>query len=121
VSEGDPAAVSTAYLNEPVAGEDTEPGREADQGFPSLGSVLNTLPAAAVSLEMSPPQPSIARSLRLSPGQSVITVTVRFDDTATGEPAGLTVVMLKPELFRVAIETTGAPAGTPLAGAVRLV
>jgi len=121
VSEGDPAAVSTAYLNEPVAGEDTEPGQEAGQGFPSLGSVLNALPAAAVSLEMSPPQPSIARSLRLSPGQSVITVTVRFDNTATGEPAGLTVVMLKPELFRIAIDTTGAPAGTPLAGAVRLV
>src|SRR6185312_12203311 len=113
VSEGDPAAVSTAYLNEPLAGEDTEPGQEADEEFPSLGSVLNALPAAAVSVEMSPPQPSIARSLRLSPGLPVITVTVRFDDTATGEPAGLTVVMLKPELFRVAIDTSVAPAGKP--------
>jgi hypothetical protein len=55
---------------------------------------------------MSPPQPSIARSLRLSPGQPVIAVTVRFDDTATGEPAGLTVVMLKPELFRVSVDST---------------
>src|SRR6266481_2787407 len=97
VSEGDPAAVSTAYLSEPPAGEDTEPGQEADEEFPSLGSVLNVLPAAAVSVEMSPPQPSIARSLRLSPGQPVITVTVRFDDPATGSPAALTVVMLKPE------------------------
>ena len=61
---------------------------------------------------MSPPQPSIARSLRLSPGQPVITVTIRFDDSATGEPAGLTVVMLKPELFRVAIDTTEAPVTT---------
>ncbi|HEV2537412.1 MAG TPA: hypothetical protein VGU21_07870, partial [Streptosporangiaceae bacterium] len=65
--------------------------------------------------EMSPPQPSIARSLRLSPGQPVITVTVRFDDAVTGEPAGLTVVVLRPELFRVAIDTTEAPAATPLA------
>jgi DNA-binding GntR family transcriptional regulator len=114
VSGGDPAAVSTANLNEPLASDDdTEPGQEADQEFPSLGSVLNALPAAAVSMEMSPPQPSIARSLRLSPGQPVITVTIRFDDTATGEPAGLTVVMLKPELFRVAIDTSEAPAGTP--------
>jgi DNA-binding GntR family transcriptional regulator len=114
VSGGDPAAVSTAYLNEPLAGDDdTEPGQEADQEFPSLGSVLNALPAAAVSMEMSPPQPSIARSLRLSPGQPVITVTIRFDDTATGEPAGLTVVMLKPELFRVAIDTSQAQASTP--------
>jgi DNA-binding GntR family transcriptional regulator len=119
VSEGDPAAVSTAYLNGPLAGEDSEPAEDADREFPSLGSVLNALPAAAVSVEMSPPQPSIARSLRLSPGQPVIAVTVRFDDTATGEPAGLTVVMLKPELFRIAIDTAEAPAGTPLTGVAR--
>jgi DNA-binding GntR family transcriptional regulator len=111
VSAGDPAAVSTAYLNGPP-GEDTGPGPEQEQPVPSLGSVLNALPAAAVSVEMSPPQPSIARSLRLSPGQPVITVTVRFDDADTGEPAGLTVVMLRPELFRVAIDTTEAPAAT---------
>jgi hypothetical protein len=104
--------VSTAYLNEPSDSRDSEPVRDGDEDFPSLGSVLNALPAAAVSVEMSPPQPSVARSLRLSPGQPVITVTVRFDDTTTGEPAGLTVVMLKPELFRVAIDTAGAPAGT---------
>ena len=115
VSEGDPAAVSTAYLNEPSNSQDSEPDQDEDRDFPSLGSVLNALPAAAVSVEMSPPQPSIARSLRLSPGQPVITVTVRFDDTTTGEPAGLTVVMLKPELFRVAIDTSEAPAGKPLA------
>ena len=114
VSEGDPAAVSTAYLNGPLADEDTEPGQDADQGLPSFGSMRTALPAAAVSVEMSPPQPSIARSLRLSPGQPVITVTIRFDDSATGEPAGLTVVMLKPELFRVAIDTTEAPVTAPL-------
>jgi DNA-binding GntR family transcriptional regulator len=108
VSGGEPAAVSTAYLNEPLADQDTELAQGADQDLPSLGSVLNALPAAAVSVEMSPPQPSIARSLRLSPGQPVITVTVRFDDTTTGEPAGLTVVMLKPELFRVNIDSASA-------------
>ena len=120
VSAGDPAAVSTAYLSEPLIAADTGPGDEADPEFSSLGSVLTLtpLPAAAVSVEMSPPQPSIARSLRLSPGQPVITVTVRFDDAASGEPAGLSVVMLKPELFRIAIDTAGAPAGLRLAGVV---
>jgi DNA-binding GntR family transcriptional regulator len=113
VSRGDPAAVSTAYINGPLADEDTETDQEADQGLPSFGSTRTALPAAAVSVEMSPPQPSIARSLRLSPGQPVITVTIRFDDPVTGEPAGLTVVMLKPELFRVAIETTEAPVTAP--------
>ena len=127
VSEGDPAAVSTAYLNGPLADEDTEPDLEAAQGLSSFGSIGTALPAAAVSVEMSPPQPSVARSLRLSPGQPVITVTIRFDDAATGQPVGLTVVMLKPELFRVAIDTIGAPVTTPLAplsrtgGARRLV
>jgi len=38
----------------------------------------------------------------------VITVTIRFDDPATGEPAGLTVVMLKPELFRVSVDSTSS-------------
>jgi DNA-binding GntR family transcriptional regulator len=110
VSEGDPAAVSTAYMNGPLADEDTEPDQE---GLPSFGSTRTPLPAAAVSVEMSPPQPSVARSLRLSPGQPVITVTIRFDDSATGEPAGLTMVMLKPELFRVAIDTIEAPVTAP--------
>jgi DNA-binding GntR family transcriptional regulator len=110
VSQGDPAAVSTAYMNGPLADEDTEPDQE---GFPSFGSTRTLLPAAAVSVEMSPPQPSVARSLRLSPGQPVITVTIRFDDSVTGEPAGLTMVMLKPELFRVAIDTIEAPVTAP--------
>ena len=138
VSEDDPAAVSTAYLHDPAApgdatGDATEDASaedasadvagdagdgdadvEPDQEISSFDSVLTTLPAAAVSVEMCPPQPAIARSLRLSPGQAVITVTVRFDDSATGAPTGLTVVMLKPELFRVAIDTTEAPVGEPL-------
>jgi DNA-binding GntR family transcriptional regulator len=108
---GDPAAVSTAYLHD-TAEDDGDLDSAADPELSSFGSVLSELPAAAVSVEMSPPQPAVARSLRLSPGQPVITVTVRFDDSATGRPAGLTVVMLKPELFRVAIDTTEVPLST---------
>jgi DNA-binding GntR family transcriptional regulator len=108
-AEGDPAAVSTAYLHQAAHGGD----QEADPEPASFDAVLGDTGAAAVSLEMSPPQPAVARSLRLSPGQPVITVTVRFDDSASGVPAGLTVVMLKPELFRVAIETTEAPVSAP--------
>ncbi len=122
VISGEPAAVSTAYLHEPPDSADEGAdegageagGPEAGQPFSSLGSMLNGAPATAASVEMSPPQPAIARSLRLTPGQPVITVTVRFDDSDTGTSAGLTVVMLKPELFRVAIDTAGAPVRTPL-------
>jgi DNA-binding GntR family transcriptional regulator len=121
---GEPAAVSTAYLqvaadddreygDDPEAPELADPGL-ADPELATFDSLLAGPPAAAVSLEMSPPQPAVARSLRLSPGQPVITVTVRFDDAETGNPAALTVVVLKPELFRVAIEATGASASAPL-------
>jgi DNA-binding GntR family transcriptional regulator len=112
---GEPAAVSTAYLHETADGEaDLETAPEDDPELSSFDTVLRSeLPAAAVSVELSPPQPAVARSLRLSPGQPVITVTVRFDDPATGSPAGLTVVMLKPELFRVAIDTTEVQVSAP--------
>jgi DNA-binding GntR family transcriptional regulator len=113
-SAGEPVAVSTAYLNQPLADEDSGAEEEPGPELTSFGSVLDSRPASAVSLEMIPPQPSVARSLRLSPGQPVITVTVRFDDPATGAPTGLTVVMLKPELFRVAIDTAEAPSRTSL-------
>ena len=133
---GEPAAVSTAYLRKTGDDEDrgadaeaaaaadpeavseanreADPEAEEDPELSSFGSVLaSELPAAAVSVELIPPQPAVARSLRLSPGQPVITVTVRFDDPATGNPAGLTVVMLKPELFRVAIDTTEVQVSAP--------
>jgi DNA-binding GntR family transcriptional regulator len=112
-ADGDPAAVSTAYLHQAAPDGDREADQEAELGPASFESVLTDAGAAAVSVEMSPPQPAVARSLRLSPGQPVITVTVRFDDPATGLPAGLTVVMLKPELFRVAIDTVEAPVSAP--------
>jgi DNA-binding GntR family transcriptional regulator len=110
---GDPAAVSTAYLHDPAADEGPDADPEADAEPRSFGAVLTHLPAAAVSVEMGPPQPAVARSLRLTPGQPVITVTVRFADSAPGAASGLTVVMLKPELFRVAIDTTHASVSAP--------
>jgi hypothetical protein len=61
-----------------------------------------------VDLELAPPQPSVARSLRLVPGQSAVSVTIRFDDHSTGTPVGLTVVVLKPEQFRVVVELGGS-------------
>jgi DNA-binding GntR family transcriptional regulator len=98
-----PAAISTAYLPEHLA--DVYSGAD----LPSLGGMLHAIPTAspvAVDVELSPPQPSVARSLRLTPGQPAITVTIRFDDHAGQNPAGLTIVILRPELFRVVIETT---------------
>jgi hypothetical protein len=45
----------------------------------------------------------------LSAGQPAAKVTVRFDDPATGRPAALTVAVLRPELFRIVVQTAEAP------------
>ena len=103
-SGDEPVAISTAYLPEAIADEYT--GAE----LPPFGALLGggglQAQPAAVDLEMTPPQPSVARSLRLLPGQPAITVTIRFADPQARRPAALTVVILKPDLFRIAVEAT---------------
>jgi DNA-binding GntR family transcriptional regulator len=124
-------------------GDASQSAEEPDRGL-SFDDVLNTLPVAdapfpealtpealssealtpearpaVLHVEMRAPQPSAARSLRLTPGQAVLTVTIRFDDPAAGRPAGLAVVMLKPDLFRVSVETVPTQISrAPLAGAL---
>ena len=103
----EPVAVSTAYVSGTLAGGATdEPDTfEAIVSSPPGGmGGPEGVRARAVELEMAPPQPSIARSLRLLPGQPAISVTVRFDDRATGTPVGLTTLALKPHYFRVVIQ-----------------
>jgi DNA-binding GntR family transcriptional regulator len=117
---GVPAATGTA--GEPAG---IPPGGEAGEvaGARSpAGSDLAGLGAmgqpAALHMEMQPPPPAIARSLRLSAGQPAVKVTVRFDDPATGRPAALTVAVLRPELFRIVVQTSEMPlpGGLPPAG-----
>jgi DNA-binding GntR family transcriptional regulator len=102
----EPVAISTAYV----------PGNAVDQGAaepdtfdailhaPPAVAAAETVRARALDLELAPPQPSVARSLRLLPGQPAISVTIRFDDRVAGTPAGLTVVTFKPHHFRVVIQ-----------------
>jgi DNA-binding GntR family transcriptional regulator len=100
----EPVAISTAY----VPGDVGDGGAEPD----AFEAILHAPPAVAsgavraraVDLELTPPQPSVARSLRLPPGQPAISVTIRFDDRVADIPAGLTVVTLKPHYFRVVIQ-----------------
>jgi hypothetical protein len=113
----EPVAISVAYLPGGPDGPG-DPGMPYDesgsfestlQAPPGPGPGASLAHARAVDLELAPPQPSVARSLRLLPGQSAISVTIRFDDQETGKPAGLTTVTLKPQHFRVVIQ-----AGDPL-------
>jgi hypothetical protein len=68
----------------------------------------------ALFIELQPPPPAaVARSLRLSVGQSAATVTVRFDDPARGRPAALTVAVLRADMFRIVVESPASqPDGT---------
>ena len=107
----DPVAISTAYVpgsadGQGAAGQGTgEPDTfDAILHGPPAGAGAETVRARALDLELTPPQPSVARSLRLLPGQPAVSVTIRFDDRAAGTPAGLTVVTLKPHYFRVVIQ-----------------
>jgi DNA-binding GntR family transcriptional regulator len=111
-------AISTAYVPEAVAdklvGQDLGSFEATLRSLPSRALEAGLAHAKAVDLELAPPQPSVARSLRLVPGQPAISVTIRFDDPATQAPVGLTVVILKPDQFRVVVEIGGSlPAGEP--------
>lgn len=117
-ANGQPAALATTYLAAlplglalgeqpttasmaltvlpPVLAQPTGPDEDAD----SAGQYV----ARAVSVEMLPPPPSIARTLRLPTGASTTLVTVRFDDITSRTPAAVTVLVLHPDLFRVILE-----------------
>jgi DNA-binding GntR family transcriptional regulator len=103
----EPVAISVAYLPgvaaEPAA-DDPDTFETILQVPPGARNGADSVHARAVDLELAPPQPSVARSLRLQPGQPAISVTIRFDDRGTGAPAGLTTVTLKPQHFRVVIQ-----------------
>jgi hypothetical protein len=67
---------------------------------------------------MGLPPPSAARTLRLTAGEPVATVTISFTDPESGVVAALTMAMLRPELFRVVVEAT--PAHLPVSHAASL-
>jgi DNA-binding GntR family transcriptional regulator len=82
---------------------------EPDAGNRDLGAQISTGTPAVVQIELQAPPPSVARSLRLTAGQPAIMVTVRFDEFDTGRPAALTIAVLRPDLFRVVLQTPQPP------------
>jgi DNA-binding GntR family transcriptional regulator len=69
---------------------------------------VGSVPVGAVTalhLELQPPPPSVARSLRLSAGQPAMIVTIRFDDVTDDKPVALTIAVLRPEMFRLVLQT----------------
>jgi len=121
-ANGEPAAFCTSYLLKEIAGPFIN--AQASQGAGGLSMLPITAPAQqdaehgnlvpvgeprAVHVEMQPPPPSVARSLRLSAGQAAALVTVRFDDLDADRPVALTIAVFRPDLFRIVVES-----GNPL-------
>ena len=138
---GEPGALAASYLPEHFAAKlgmipPGPPGEEevsaSSQEPTSVPSPLSfPLPwrsagaegprPGAVQIEMGLPPPSAARTLRMTAGEPVATVTVSFTMPATGAPVALTMAMLRPELFRIVVEAvpphSGAEGGGALASA----
>jgi hypothetical protein len=77
--------------------------------FPWLPSTAWRGRPHALQIEMSLPPPSAARSLRIPAGEPVAMVTMSFGDPAGGVPEALTMAMLRPELFRIVVQTAVPP------------
>jgi DNA-binding GntR family transcriptional regulator len=124
--DGERAAYATTYL--PAGQADRFIDTSAvDTATADIAAALSLLPLTSspepeandelapvgtprtLQLEMQLPPPAVARSLRLSAGQPAVMITVRFDDPATSVPVALTVTVLRPDLFRIVIQTARTP------------
>jgi hypothetical protein len=90
-----------------VAGIPPQPAGEAVDGMPPA-PLLSAAPAA-LHIELQAPPPSVARSLRLM-------ITVRFAESGTDRPVALTIAVLRPDMFRVIVQTPEPPLPVPAAG-----
>jgi hypothetical protein len=118
-SGGDPAAFSATYLPEHLSFLSEESIAFADALKPPRGASTDAnheppTPRAAAHpaglyVELQPPAPSVARSLRLTAGQPAVNVTVRFDAIPAGGPMALATAVLRSDMFRVVVESPQAP------------
>jgi DNA-binding GntR family transcriptional regulator len=90
------AAVPAQYVTAPA---DDEPVPAAPLAQPLAGV------PAALHIELQAPPPSIARSLRLTAGQPALMITVKFADPGNDRPVALTIAILRPDMFRVIVQT----------------
>ncbi len=107
---GEPAAYSATYLPPQMEGL---AGEFADASSPG-GPVPRHSRVRAFQMDFQPPAPSVARSLRLAAGEPAVTVTVRFEDSGQPGIMALTVAVLRPDMFRIVVESPGIP--TPTVG-----
>jgi UTRA domain len=119
-SAGRPVAYSAAYLPERHASLAGNPSSLTDvltsshvppgpAGQPRAGGRPVAASPAGLYVELQPPAPLVARSLHLAAGQPAVCVVVRFDDLSAGRPMALATAVLRPEEFRVVVESAPSP------------
>jgi len=126
--DGSPAGLTATYLADRVA----DLAESAAWGETPAGAMSQLMPrvenhaeVAADSglrpgglfIELRPPPPSVARSLRLGPGQPATVIVVRFHDPGRLQPAALTVAALRADEFRIVIQSPDSPLGSASMGA----
>lgn len=102
--DGEPAADATAYRAD----------GGSDDDFPPFADPAAPLAVATARAKVGPADPDTARTLHVAAGWPAITATVTFREPATAGIAGIAVVTLRAELFRVAIEVRCLAATAPL-------
>jgi hypothetical protein len=98
----DPALIGSSPVDPAPVGSplvDPAPVGSSAPGSRPVGT------ATALHLELQAPPPSVARSLRLGAGRPAMIITIRFDDVASGRPVALTIAVLRPEMFRLVLQT----------------
>jgi DNA-binding GntR family transcriptional regulator len=123
---GEPAALCTTYVPDDIA---SRPDDSAPAGLPAVLNLMQLTGIAAgpdaasadgesrpvtglptaLHIELQAPPPSVARTLRLTAGQPAMMVTVRFEDLDSGRPVALTVAVLRPDMFRLVVQTPRPP------------
>ena len=122
-ADGSPAGLTATYLADQVADLAEFAARElapASATSPLMPSAENRAEVTADSrlrpgglfIELQPPPPSVARSLRLGPGQPAAIIVVQFDDPGGLRPTALTVAALRADQFRIVIQSPDAPLGS---------
>jgi DNA-binding GntR family transcriptional regulator len=88
---------------QPVADGEPRPVAGQAPSQPLVGS------PTALHIEQQAPPPSVARSLRLSAGQPALMITVRFAEPESDRPVALTIAVLRPDTFRLIVQTPRPP------------
>ncbi len=123
-ASGQPAALATTYLASPPPGlaEGAQPTSPASaltvlppvmaepNGQEEGADAAGPFRTRALSVEMLPPPPSVARTLRMPASALATVITLCFDDPSSSTPMAITVVVLRPDTFRIAIEWSKGPA-----------